>query len=160
MTWDFFKKTGQIKPFNSIEEFEKFTEDMIKLPSLETFANTSFRKSKIKKGVDIRSIQYDSFAEFTFVQYYRLIEHITVERNYKTQFLTYIDPDGKIRKFYPDFILGGQFAEVKGRISAKDQCKFDQCTNVKWFFQSDINEMASILDKSGIDWRSDFIQTN
>jgi len=153
-------KRGIIKPFNSVEEFEKFEEELVKLPSLSSFTDSPLRKSKIKRGINVHSEKFDSFAEYTFVQYNRLIKLNIVERNHKSFFYTYTDNEGKICKFYPDFIVNGTYCEVKGRLNDKDRCKMEQCTDVKWFFQSDINQMSIELDKVFPNWRADFIQTN
>jgi len=160
MTYDFWQKTGMIKPFTSIEQFEKYEADLCKLPKLDMYANTALKKSKIKKGVNILSEKFDSFAEFTLVQYMRLIKGYVVERNKKMYFLTYVDQNGKVCKFYPDFVINGKFAECKGKMSDKDLCKLQQCPEVEWYFQSEIEIMSKELNKAFPDWRSEFIQTN
>ena len=160
MTYEFWKKTGQIRPFSSVEEFEQFEKDLCKLPSLESFVNTPLHKSKIKKGVNLLSEKFDSFAEYTFVTYMRLVKLYIVERNKKMAFLTYVDLSGKVCKFYPDFIVNGVFYEVKGRLTEKDMCKLQQCPEVIWQFQSDINQMAAELNSLYPHWATEFIQTN
>lgn len=160
MTYEYWKSAVTMKPFENVEQFDKFSEDLCKLPSINTFANTSLKKSKIKKGVNSRSEKFDSFAEYTFAQYMRLIKGFAVERNHQTQFLTYIDEKGKQRKFYPDFIVNGLYCEIKGRYSEKDICKKDQHPEVEWYFQPQINEMAAELDKNFKNWKDDFFRTN
>jgi hypothetical protein len=159
MNWDFWKKTHQIKPFNSLEEWDSYVEDSLKLPNLDLAINSPMKKSKVKKGIDIMSNKYDSFAEYTLFQYMRLIKGYVVERN-KSQYLHYIDLKGKMRKYYYDFTINGAPAEVKGRITDNDRCKLEQCTNVTWYFQSDINIMAAELNKQFPGWKEDFTQTN
>ena len=160
MNYEFWKRTGQIKPFNSIEEFEKYEEDLCKLPSLQSFVNSPVRRSKIRKGVNIQSEKFDSFAEYVFVTYMRQVKFYVVERNMKTFFLTYINPNGKVCKFYPDFLVNGRYCEVKGRMNEKDDAKLTQCTEVGWYFQSDINMMMTEMDGLLPGWRAEFIQTN
>jgi len=160
MNYEFWKKTGQIKPFKTVEEMEKYEEDLCKLPSLSSFANTALTKSKIKKGVNILSEKFDSFTEYAFVTYMRSVMHYVVERNMKQQFLNYVDQNGKLCKFYPDFVVNGVLSEVKGRLNAKDQCKLDQHPQVQWYFQDDVNKMMGEMDKLIPHWRADFIQTN
>ena len=67
MNLDFWKKTGQIRPFKTVEQFEKFEEDLMKLPSLKSFTNTPLKKSTIRRGVNIQSEKFDSFFEFIFI---------------------------------------------------------------------------------------------
>ena len=149
-----------MKPFSSVEEYEKFEEDLCKLPHLDIYANTSLKRTKVKKGVNTLSERFDSFAEYTLVTYMRTIKMYLVERNQKTQFLSYVDQNGKVCKFYPDFTINGRFAEVKGRMNEKDHCKLTQCHDVDWYFQDDINKMAAELDKVSPEWRANFIRTN
>jgi len=160
VTLSFWKTTGGIKPFNSIEEFEKYTEELCKLPKLDSFINSPLKKSIVKRGINVRSEKFDSFAEFTFCQYMRLIKGYVVERNKKVTFFTYVDNNGKICKFYPDFIVNGQPMEVKGRLNEKDNEKLRQCELVQWYFQSDINEMRNELNQLFPDWQSEFIRLN
>jgi len=159
MNLDFWKKTGTIKPF-TLEEWDQFTEDIVKLPKLDSFINTPMRKSKVKKGVNVQSEKFDSFTEFAFVQYQRLIQFAIVERNVKSLFFHYTDTNGKMCKFFPDFLVNGVPVEIKGRLSEKDRCKLEQCTNVVWYFQADVNRMMGELDAKIPNWRSDFLQTN
>ena len=160
MNFDFWKQTGQIKPFNSVEEYDDYIKDCLELPSLHTFINSPLKKSKVKKGLTNRGEKMDSFFEYTFISYMRLVKGYIVERNTKTSFLIYTDTDGKQKKFYPDFIVNGQFAEVKGRFSDKDRCKRDQHPSVSWYFSDDIKQMRAELDKLFPDWKEDFVQLN
>ena len=161
MDYNFWKKTGQIKPFISVEEFEKYCQDIVTdsstTPAIKS--NTPLHKSNIKKGYS-KGNKYDSFAEFTFCSYMERIKGFFVERNQKSIFLPYTDETGKTRKYYPDFIVNGVFYEVKGRIRPKDEQKRRQHPEVVFVFQSEINDMAKELDKSCTGWRNDFIQTN
>jgi hypothetical protein len=160
MTYKFWKDTLTIRPFQSVEEFEKYEQDCIKIPKINIFVNTALRKSRVKKGVNSRSERFDSFFEYTFVEYMRTLKGHNVERNHKTQSLPYIDQVGKARKFYPDFVVDGIFYEIKGRFTETDRCKFDQHPEVKWIFAADIDMMSKELDSQLPDWRNDFIQLN
>ena len=160
MTFDYWKSAVQMRPFESVEQFDKFQEDLLKLPSIPLPNMASMKKQKIKKGTNSRSEKFDSFAEYTFAQYMRLIKGYTVERNNQTLFLPYIDEGGKQRKFYPDFIVNGLFCEVKGRYSDKDKCKREQHPEVVWYFQPEINSMEAELNEKHKGWKSDFFQTN
>jgi len=160
MNFDLWLKTGQIKPFNSVEEFEQYTEDCLKLPALSTYINSPLKKSKIKRGFTNRGEKMDSFFEYTFITYMRQVKGYIVERNNKSSFLFYNDPDGKQKKFYPDFLVNGNYAEVKGRFSEKDKCKKDQHPDVQWYFSEDIKLMREELNQLFPDWKSDFLQIN
>lgn len=162
MTFEYWKTAVQMKPFESVEQFDKFSEDLLKLPEINISSKIakSGKQQRIKKGTNSRSEKFDSFAEYTFAQYMRLIKGYTVERNNLATFLPYIDEKGKQRKFYPDFIVNGMFCEVKGRFSEKDQCKRDQHPEVTWYFQPDINLMETELNNKFVDWKSDFFRTN
>lgn len=159
MDFNFWKKTGTIKPFSSIDEFDKYCDDIIKEPDVAVKANTAIHKSNIKKGY-ARGNKYDSFAEFTFCTYMEKIKLYSVERNDKIEFLLYTDEMGKTRKYYPDFIVNGAYYEVKGRLRPKDELKRRQHPEVTFVFQDEINEMAKELDDKIENWREDFIQTN
>ena len=161
MDYNFWKKTGQIKPFTSIEEFNKYCQDIVSdsssVPNIK--ANAALHKSNIKKGYS-KGNKYDSFAEFTFCSYMERVKGFFVQRNQRDIFLPYIDEAGKSRKYYPDFIVNGVFYEVKGRIRPNDELKMRQHPEVIFVFQDEINEMAKTLDKDYPGWRGDSIQTN
>lgn len=159
MTLDYWKKTGQIKPFATVEEFETFTEELIKDSSTPIKPNSPLHKAIAKKGI-ANGVQYDSFAEFTFMRYEEKINHATVERNNKAKFLIYIDDQCKQRKWYPDFLVNGIFYEVKGLMRPKDHLKKSQHPEVEWIFSEDCKRMAQELDDKCPGWRSDFIQTS
>lgn len=161
MNFEYWKKTKEMKPFQSIEEFTQFEKDLIAGYGYSGIPKPAAMGRPIAKKGTASGTQYDSFAEFTFHTYMTKIEHASVERNYKEHFLYYYDEENKQRKYYPDFIVNGTYAEVKGRYSAKDARKKEQHPEVAWYFQEDIDKMAEILDeKLGRQWRNEFIQTN
>ena len=159
MTVDFWKKTLQIKPFESVEEFERFEKDLVEDLSTPIRPNSPTNKAIAKKGFAY-GVQYDSFAEYTFMKYKEKIEHSIVERNCKSKFLIYIDDQCKQRKWYPDFIVNGVFYEVKGIMRPKDYQKKAQHPEVEWVFSEDCKRMAKELDEKNAGWRNDFIQKN
>jgi hypothetical protein len=158
MTFDFWRKTHILRPFETVEEWEQFTEDCCELPSLEPLINSPMKRSHIKKGI-ANGDRFDSFAEYTLMSYFTKIRGYVVERNYTSK-LHYIDTDGKQKGYIPDFIVNGVFYEVKGRVTPTDQLKQAANPSVIWVFQPDINEMAKELDARFSDWRSDFVRTN
>ena len=67
-----------------------------------------------------KNIWCDSSWELAFVIY--CLDHgKQIERNLKSWF--YTDNDGKIRKYYPDFLVNGELYEIKGPKRANDQHK-------------------------------------
>ena len=159
MNYQFWKKTGCIKPFQSVEEFEKFQEDAMNDKWTGVKPNSPFNKAIAKKGFAY-GVSYDSFAEFTFMTYEEKICHASVERNMKLKFLNYIDENGKGRKWYPDFIVNGIFYEVKGVVRPKDQQKKNQHPEVEWVFSEDCKQMAKELDDKCPGWRDEFVPKN
>jgi hypothetical protein len=158
MTFSFWKQTGSIKPFESIEEWEQFEQDCCKLPSLDPFINSPLKKSKVKKGI-ANGEKYDSFAEYTLKTYFTKVKGWVVERNYLLK-LPYVDSTGKTRNYIPDFVVNGVFYECKGRFTALDELKKAAHSEVIWIFQEEINRMKAKLDELFPSWKDDFFQTN
>jgi hypothetical protein len=158
MTFDFWKKTGIMKPFETIEEWEEYEKDCCKLPSIDHFVNSPMHKTKIKKGISAGD-KFDSFSEFVLKTYFTKVKGYVVERN-TIQKLPYTDMNGKIRNYIPDFIVNGIFYEVKGRVNPLDLIKKQAHPEVEWVFQDEIEKMKKKLDENFPDWRSDFFQTN
>lgn len=64
----------------------------------------------------------DSSWELAYVAYH--LDHgIEIKRNRKGFKYTFYK---KSHKFYPDFIVGGKYVEIKGVIKRKSKAKFDQ----------------------------------
>lgn len=161
MNYEFWKKTKQMKPFESVEDFEQFEHDLVSEMGSSGIARmASMRRPAVKKGTAL-GVSYDSFAEFVFYTYMTRVNLASVERNYREHVLLYYDENNKQHKYYPDFVVDGELAEVKGRFGKKDMLKKEQHPEVKWYFQPDIDEMAAKLDQTfGRSWRDDFVQTN
>lgn len=159
MTYEFFNKTRSLKPFASVEEFEQFERDLISTTSTVPLKpNAAMHKATAKKGTAL-GVSFDSFAEFTFKTYQEKVKHAIVERNLKAAHLSYVDDTGKVRKWYPDFIVNGVYFEVKGIVRPKDECKRRQHPEVEWVYQPDIKQMAKELDTAfGKEWRDEFIE--
>jgi hypothetical protein len=158
ITFSFWQKTRIIKPFISVEEFEKFEEDCIKIPKLETFTNTPLKKSKVKKGINERGERFDSKWEFIAATYFREIEGKVVERN-RTEFVIYIDEKNIQRKWFWDLTVAGEKYEIKGIFREKDYQKQIQHPEIKFLINDDIKRMVSELDKKiGKGWRNNFTE--
>lgn len=161
MDLKYWKKTNEMRPFNSVEEFEFFEKELIQnaVPLIKKPA--SGKKSNVKRGIAYDGKKYDSFSEYCFMVYMEKIKFTIVSRNNKEKFLFYADEQGKQRKYYPDFYDGAKYYEVKGRYTQKDMLKRQSHPEVEWYFQEDINKMKKELDQQfGKKWRDGFIQTN
>jgi hypothetical protein len=122
--------------------------------------NASMHKSTIQKGI-ADGIKFDSKYEFIVYKYMRDIKGYVVERN-KTDSLPYIDPNGRMRRFFYDFKLSnGDKLEIKGRFRDTDYCKREQHPEVIWYTSAEIMPMQKELrDKFGDSWDVDFMRTN
>ena len=158
--FDYWVKTGILKTAKTVEEFEEFIDDITSKSVSIIKPNSAFHKSNIKKVYELNGNNYDSFAEYTFYKYKTLVEHATVERNEKRDFLYYYDENNKQLKSYPDLNVNGVWCEVKGRYTEKDRCKKEQHPEVEWYFQEDINRFRQYLNQNFPDWKKDFNQTN
>jgi hypothetical protein len=121
---------------------------------LEPFPNTAIHGPQGQKCVSSDYVEFDSKWEAIFYFYEKLVSCDVIERNKKSH-LPYVDENGKSRKFYPDFIVNGQFVEVKGILRPTDECKMSQCPNVRFVFGGEIKEMRKILDKKFPKWEND-----
>jgi hypothetical protein len=156
ITFSFWQKTGLIKPFESVEEYESFINDCIKIPKLDIIANTPLKKSRVKKGINERGEKFDSKWEFIAATYYREIEGKAVERN-RTQFVTYLDENRKMRKWFWDLNVGGERYEIKGIFRERDLLKQQQYPEIKFIIKEDIEKMVDKLNaKLGTEWKNNF----
>ena len=103
-------------------------------------------------------MKFDSYWEFAYYLYQTEKEGKIVERN-TSESIEYIDDSGKIAKFYPDFVVAGQYVEVKGWLRPKDRCKMDQCWQVQFVFGDEIKPMIAWLNQNHRNWRDEYIQT-
>lgn len=151
------------KKIIDINEIDEFIEDEIiensKIKKLEPALTTSGKmyKQQGHRGM-AQGVKYDSIWEFAYVLYQKEKEGKVVERN-RTESLDYVDDAGKLCKFYPDFIVNGQYVEVKGWLRPKDKCKMTQCWQVQFVFGDDIKPMIAWLNQHHTGWRNEFIET-
>ncbi len=101
-------------------------------------------KPKNKKSVTKSGVSFDSNIERIFYFYQKYIAHANIERN-KSKYLIYTNSVGIATRFYPDFIVNGNFYELKGIVSRDDQCKRQQHPSVIWIVQTEPTG-AAILD--------------
>ena len=98
--------------------------------------------------------RFDSRWEFAFYKYQK--EHGAVVTRNHTDNFPYTDENGKLRKFYPDFIVNGMYYEVKGWMRPSDRCKMDQNPNVNFVFGDDIKPMIKWLNKFHPKWKDEY----
>lgn len=141
----------------SVSEMEKYIDGIDHLPELkgkELPANSG-QGPQGKKGT-MDGEQFDSMWEGAVYVYYRYIKGLAIERN-RTEWLPYIDDDGKKRKFYPDFKIGNRFVEVKGIYRTSDMCKMTQHPEVEFIDKTTIGPILTELTKKLPDWKKDYI---
>lgn len=101
--------------------------------------------------------QFDSIWEVAFYRYMKELKGNNVERNH-IQSIPYTDENGKLRKFYPDFKVNGQWCEVKGIWRPSDIAKRDACPEVTFYSKSEIKPMLEELNKRIPRWKQDIIK--
>lgn len=97
-----------------------------------------------------RGIWCDSSWELAFLLYC-LDNNIQIERNHKYFEYTF---EGKTYKFYPDFIVDGEFVEIKGFYTPKNKAKREQYPDIKFIDKPEINKF---LDYAISEYGPDFI---
>ena len=101
--------------------------------------------------------QFDSIWEVAFYRYMKELKGNNVERNHM-QSIPYTDESGKLRKFYPDFKVNGQWCEVKGIWRPSDIAKRDACPEVTFYSKTELKPMIAELNKRIPRWRDDIIK--
>lgn len=140
------------------EDIENTIEDNSRLRHLEpTLSTGKMYHQQGHKGF-AQGMKFDSFWEYAFYLYMTEKEGKVVERN-RTEKLHYVDENGKQHNFYPDFIVGGKYYEVKGFLRPKDKLKMDQCWEVTFVFGDEINPMIQWLNKNHPKWKDEYMQT-
>jgi hypothetical protein len=158
MTFQFWQKTGIIKPFDSVEECDQFILDCVKIPKLDITVNTPLKRSRVKKGINERGEKFDSKWEFIAATYFRMIEGKIVERN-RSQFVYYLDEKNKQRKWFWDLNVAGEKYEIKGIFRERDSLKQQQHTDIKFLIKEDIEKMIDALNaKFGKTWQGNFTE--
>lgn len=148
-----------ISPDEIDEMIDEQVDDACRLKHLEPVLTCSGKmyRQQGHKGM-AHGMKFDSYWEFAYYLYQTEKEGKIVERN-TSESIEYINDTGKISKFYPDFIVAGQYVEVKGWLRPKDRCKMDQCWQVQFVFGDDIKPMIAWLNQHHKNWRDEYIQT-
>lgn len=144
----------------TLEELDDYIDGIDTLTSLEPRMNAG-RKPWKPQGVKgtANGIKFDSRWEWAFYLYKTEHDGCIVERN-QLEKLHYVDENGKLRNFYPDFIVNGMFYEVKGILRPTDQAKMNQCPNVVFVFGEDIKPMQQWLNKHHPNWYDEYQETS
>lgn len=103
--------------------------------------------------------KFDSKWEAAVYCYYKYVKGIFIERNH-TEWVPYTDENGKSRKFYPDFKVGGRYLEVKGIYRPSDQCKMTQHPEIEFLDGEGMKPILAELKEKLPNWQRDFIPTN
>ena len=83
--------------------------------------------------------------------------NISIQRN--LQGFEYIF-DGKKRKYYPDFIVDGEYVEIKGYVKDRDKAKF-KAVKVKVVTKSEMKEiLEQVINKHGREYVSNLVNDN
>jgi hypothetical protein len=153
-----YLKTRHQFPKNATQEdYDVWIEEIDKL-DIPDPRYTPIKKSEIKKGI-AEGIKFDSVWEYIVYIYYKKIKCIPCERN-RTEFLLYIDPKGKTRKFFPDFLVSGKLLEVKGQFRPNDMCKMEQCPQVEFIDAEAIKPIKKEVEKFYPNFEDQYFKTN
>lgn len=148
------QKTHKLHPFY-VDEMEEYIDKIDHLTDLDVTVNAAMKphgQQGIKGFAD--GERFDSYAEFAFYLFNKDNGSVVV-RNHTDNF-PYTDENGKLRKFYPDFIVNGLYYEIKGFLRPTDQCKMDQNPQVTFVFGDDIKPMIQWLNQHHPRWRDEY----
>ena len=148
-------KIKKVMPIVTVEEMEEYISEQTDLRYEELKRNTSIKKSVIKKGT-MRGIKFDSKWEAAVYLYYNDIKGIPVERNTVVK-VPYTAADGKVRNFYPDFIIAGRLVEVKGYFRENDALKMEQHPEIEFLTAAEIKPIIKELDIKLPNWKNDYL---
>ena len=144
---DHIKHTHKVPLKLELDDFELEIKDADKLDTsmLDIRYNAS-AKPIGPQGIkgEYEAIKFDSKWEYYFYRWCKDIKGYNVDRN-KKSYIPYTDESSKLRKFYPDFIVNGQFYEVKGIWRPSDIAKRDQCPTVTFLDGSDLKPLIKEL---------------
>lgn len=111
-------KTGLCREHYITEEFKKRRSEIAKTLNVGGYK----KGSGIGKHGWYKGYYCDSSWELAWV-IYNLEHNISFERNKKGFEYVY---ENKTYKYYPDFILGENYIEIKGYLDKKNKCKIEQ----------------------------------
>lgn len=141
-------------PIATVEEMTEFIDSQKELNYEEIKQAASMKKSPIYKGI-LRGIKFDSKWEAAVYLYYHDVKAIPIERNQSIK-VSYLSADGKIRNFYPDFIINGKLVEVKGYFRENDYLKMEQHPEIEFLTSVEINPIIEELNKIMPNWKNDY----
>ena len=138
------------------DEYAELEKEWNRISMLEIGSTKAGQGGKVKKG-RVGSETFDSKAEYAFWLYMNKIVGTPVRRNHEIK-LTYIDENGKKRKWIVDFEGPQGLYEVKGRESATDRCKRDQHPSVHWYDWEKMRPIIKEVYKRFPNWVSDYLE--
>lgn len=138
----------------------EYIAEIDQIPEIKCYPNTGSGANgpQGKKGT-MDGEQFDSMWEGAVYAYYRYIKGMFIERNH-SEWVPYVDENGKRRKFYPDFKMFNKFIEVKGIYRGTDLCKMQQHPEIDFIDKISIQPILEELNKKLPNWKKDYIVTN
>jgi len=137
------------------EEMNKYIDEIDDISEFNKPIYTPMTSNGIVKG-SYDSIEFDSKWEAAFYIYFKEIKGCVVIRNTE-DFLFYLAPDGKERKFYYDFTVNGAKFEVKGRFRESDIEKMQQCRDVTFYSAEEMKPIFKEVIKFKPNWKSEYL---
>jgi hypothetical protein len=142
----------------SKQDFAAFERSLDYIPDYDKpLPNSSGLGGPQGKRCTYDGCQFDSMWEYAFYRYHKEIKGSVITRN-ETEYIPYIDENGKNRKFYYDFVVDGMPYEVKGIMRPTDMAKM-QATGGQVTFVTKV-EMQPILKELSQrypNWKNDCI---
>jgi hypothetical protein len=142
----------------SPEEFDLYIDDVCEQTNFDRITYVPLGESLIKKG-EYNSIKFDSKWEAAFYIFKHDIECLPILRNnQKTgEFVTYYSESGGERKFFPDFILGGNYVEIKGRWRPDDYRKMEQHPEIEFIDATKMKPILKEVFKRYPEWEKSYL---
>jgi hypothetical protein len=149
--------TGRLRGDYTEDEYLELEKELNRVSMLEIGPTRAGQNQKVKKGTAAGE-QFDSQWEFALWIYMNKIVGTPIRRNHEIK-LSYIDENGKHRKWVVDFIGGPKgMIEVKGRETITDRCKRETHPSVDWYDSERMKPIIKEVYKRYPNWKSDYIE--
>jgi|GEM_PF-4201823 len=152
---EYIKQRHQV-PIANISDYTEYIEHCCDVKLESPKLNSPIKKSIIEKGI-AEGQKFDSKFEYCFWLYHKYIKGNSIERN-SSEYLSYTNSDGKIKKYYFDFYVNGVKTELKGYMRADDFLKRDQHPEVNWIMQSDCKDIIKEVYKRFPHWKDNYLR--
>jgi len=140
------------------EEFDSYIDDVCEQKNFDRVTYVPLGKSNVVKG-EYNSIKFDSKWEAIYYIFMHEIESQPILRNDQRcgEFVTYYSESGHEQKFFPDFVLGGNFKEVKGRFRPDDYQKMSQHPEIEFIDSVKMKPIIKEVYKRFPDWEKSYL---